>query len=841
MNMDNLIQELSAFMTPLPCFADERSRRAVLINAGLSDLLPSVTLSGSAYQCVASILHDFAQYGRTDALLRLLQEIRKLVGGDKQAECDALRDRIRHSERPAVAKLPRETLPSVGLFVDRRDALAAFGKFFANQQKRYFLLPGVGGIGKTALLAKAVAEFASDGSPSRVFYHAFNPQMTPDATALLLELHGFLEEHGDRRMDGVLRDPNLLFEAKLNALFAALAANAYCLIFDDCHVLLDDTHRVQHADLRRLFERFAAGGYQGKIILSSRIQPRFDRANAGIEAVWTLDDLPEADAIALMRELGYPDDAPELLQAVYRLAGGHPETLRLLAGLQQRRSLKKLVADMASWGDDLFDRLLDEVLRGLNETAARLLLAAAVHRLPLTEAAFEFHCAPPSDRESGVETPAFTTPPFQGGVSAALDTLVDKCVLRFDRESETYRLHALTRAYLLRSADADELRGLHARAAEYYESLEWNKNPTRYEHLTERLECRWHWFQAQNYERATRLALPISVLLDRFGLYDLELALLEETLATVPSEKDRSTTLDNLSLIYQARGDYATALTYLEQSLAIRREIGDKEGESVTLNNISSIFQAQGHYDKALEYSKRDLAICREIGDKAEEGTTLNNLSQIYAARGEYATALTYLEQSLAIHREVGNRAMEGTTLNNLSQIYAARGEYATALTYLEQSLAIHREVGNKAMEGTTLNNLATTAYAGGDYATALTYLEQCLTIFREIGDKAHEGGTLNNLSQIFKARGEYATALTYLEQSLAIRREIGDKAGEGVTCWNIGRFYEKQGDFAKAETYIRRSVEIAEETGHPDLEKRRSALQRIRQALKPQQASGGA
>ena len=167
--MDNLIQELSAFMTPLPCFADERSRRAVLINAGLSDLLPSVNLSGSAYQCVASILHDFAQYGRTDALLRLLQEIRKLVGGDKQAECDALRDRIRHSERPTVAKLPRETLPSVGLFVDRRDALAAFGTFFANQQKRYFLLSGVGGIGKTALLAIAVAEFAPDGSPSRVF------------------------------------------------------------------------------------------------------------------------------------------------------------------------------------------------------------------------------------------------------------------------------------------------------------------------------------------------------------------------------------------------------------------------------------------------------------------------------------------------------------------------------------------------------------------------------------------------------------------------------------------------------------------------------------------------
>ena len=115
------------------------------------------------------------------------------------------------------------------------------------------------------------------------------------------------------------------------------------------------------------------------------------------------------------------------------------------------------------------------------------------------------------------------------------------------------------------------------------------------------------------------------------------------------------------------------------------------------------------------------------------------------------------------------------------------------------------------------------------------------MAIQREIGDKAGEGATLNNLSQIYDARGDYATALTYLEQGFAICKEIGDKAGEHATCWNIGRIYQKQGDFAKAEAYIRRSMEIAEATGHPDLEKRRAALEEIRQALQEQGASGGA
>lgn len=84
--MENIVQELSAFLTPLPCFASESSRRAVLINAGLSDLLPSVNLSGSASDCVASLLFYFTQNSQTEELIALLREVYKSVGGEKKKE-----------------------------------------------------------------------------------------------------------------------------------------------------------------------------------------------------------------------------------------------------------------------------------------------------------------------------------------------------------------------------------------------------------------------------------------------------------------------------------------------------------------------------------------------------------------------------------------------------------------------------------------------------------------------------------------------------------------------------------------------------------------------------------
>ncbi|ALG66487.1 tetratricopeptide repeat protein [Beggiatoa leptomitoformis] len=233
--------------------------------------------------------------------------------------------------------------------------------------------------------------------------------------------------------------------------------------------------------------------------------------------------------------------------------------------------------------------------------------------------------------------------------------------------------------------------------------------------------------------------------------------------------------LNWLGTTNHALGNYETALRYLQQSLAIRQEIGDKRGEGMTLNNISGIYWSQGDYETALRYLQQSLAIQQEIGDKSGEGTTLNNISQIYDARGDYETALRYLQQSLAIRQEIGDKSGEGTTLNNISQIYSARGDTETALRYLQQSLAIAQEIGDKSGEGTTLNNMATTAYARGDYETALRYLQQSLAIQQEIGDVAGLCATLFNMGHIHLQNEEVQEGIAKFIEVYRIAHKIGE------------------------------------------------------------------
>ena len=92
-------------------------------------------------------------------------------------------------------------------------------------------------------------------------------------------------------------------------------------------------------------------------------------------------------------------------------------------------------------------------------------------------------------------------------------------------------------------------------------------------------------------------------------------------------------TLNNLSTLYHARGDYDTALRYLEESLAIRRAIGDRAGLCATLFNIGHIHLWKDEHQQALACWIEAYRIAKEIG-YAEVLAALENLAKQLGGNG---------------------------------------------------------------------------------------------------------------------------------------------------------------------------------------------------------------
>ena len=51
---------------------------------------------------------------------------------------------------------------------------------------------------------------------------------------------------------------------------------------------------------------------------------------------------------------------------------------------------------------------------------------------------------------------------------------------------------------------------------------------------------------------------------------------------------------ENLGTVFKSLGQYDEAKEYLEKALAIRTQIGGKEGEASSYGNLATVFQSVG-------------------------------------------------------------------------------------------------------------------------------------------------------------------------------------------------------------------------------------------------------
>ena len=64
--------------------------------------------------------------------------------------------------------------------------------------------------------------------------------------------------------------------------------------------------------------------------------------------------------------------------------------------------------------------------------------------------------------------------------------------------------------------------------------------------------------------------------------------------------------------------------------------MGDRAGEGITYGNIGCVYHEQGDFANAIEYLAQDLAIAKEVGNRAGEGTAYGNLGTCHMHLNEY-------------------------------------------------------------------------------------------------------------------------------------------------------------------------------------------------------------
>ncbi len=284
----------------------------------------------------------------------------------------------------------------------------------------------------------------------------------------------------------------------------------------------------------------------------------------------------------------------------------------------------------------------------------------------------------------------------------------------------------------------------------------------RLEELAQRADA---CFEAQEFHKAVE--------------YAEELLQLEEYLE--PDE--RSFWHNRLGVLYINIGRPEDALIHLNETLRISRDITkDISAYSTALNNISMIYSDWGEHEKALHYLDQSLKICIEQGDKKGEATALNNMSSIYLELKDYDGALQRLQRCLQVLQEIEDRTNEAACLGNIGNIFLHKGDYKQALQYIRQARALHEETGNRVGLASTLHVLATLSLAlGGDTVSYFRYEREAWRIANEVGsaEAIFEIGRVLGLALC--TRGNRREGLEILNKVLKIGRQMGTPDAKDV------------------------------------------------------------
>jgi tetratricopeptide (TPR) repeat protein len=226
---------------------------------------------------------------------------------------------------------------------------------------------------------------------------------------------------------------------------------------------------------------------------------------------------------------------------------------------------------------------------------------------------------------------------------------------------------------------------------------------------------------------------------------------------------------------WDMRGHFSEGRRWLEQALA-----GSAANHPATvaradaLNGSGVLAYLQGDYARAVTRYQESLAIRRQRGDKAGVAASLNNLGLVAEDQGDHAGAVALYEESLAVRRELGDQLNIAASLNNLGVVAEDQGDYARATKLHEEALAIMRKLGNQRGVAVSLSNLGRVAHEQGDDARSVVLLEECLEILRELGDRNGYIVGLEDVAGLAASVTNAAPVVRLLSAAAVLREELG-------------------------------------------------------------------
>lgn len=671
------------------------------------------------------------------------------------------RDLDKHVEKQLVTSLG--DLPRTRSFFGRETELENICALL-DARSSCLLVPGIAGIGKTALAGKVIEQYTHRRN---LLYHRC--QDWEGSRAFLEACAEWLSTIGDDDLADYIHATSVpQSSVAVNLIIGALEEIPSLIVIDDLHKVNDD---ALFSIIRGLSQRMGDAQECGLVMFSRSFRavvPLKDAEGKISALVLPLDGLDQPASRNLLTTM--PDLDMSAFLHIYTLSRGHPLILQLI----NRGSVG------STFHDTLETFVDEEIFSRLSGAEKRVLGAIAIYREPMPLEALSNH---------EIETDL-------------LGDLVEKGLAR-QVDSDNYDVHDLVREFLLRTFDTVTATALHADACAWY-----RKRLTAPE---QQLEYIYHLVNSEDADSLGDVLEKHGRTLIRSGHMELLPLLLNLDQSQYKSET-WAMILEMRGDIFSLQGRWDDAESEYEGALSLVMDLPNAslEIQGRLLSSKADLAIQRDESDSALELHRQALQLFIDTGNAKGAARTYANMGYIFRHRKDTKRALEVygnVEQLLEAEDDpelVEVRIKLASALLEMGEIDRAREHALSSYEETEGS----ENVGLHARARAVLGRF----YARtGDPDLALHHYSEALEQMAEESDQRSAVEITILLGEALSDAGRSAEAVEHYLDGLAMAEANDFRPMIGELLARLG---EAAPEKSERMNYLQRALTVFRELG---------------------------
>ncbi len=316
-------------------------------------------------------------------------------------------------------------------------------------------------------------------------------------------------------------------------------------------------------------------------------------------------------------------------------------------------------------------------------------------------------------------------------------------------------------------------------------------------------EALWGLGRAYAYLQEDDNALPI--LEEALALYEmLEQEQMAESIAQVSSETPEVAYADIqmdlyglLGAIYDDRANYAMALRYNQQALALAEILARRWEQANFQYNVGLVTAELGQYEQAEEALNQSIVLNEQIeqSEKIEQSEQIDLTASVMMTLGgvseqqqNYGEAITHYQEAIILYETLKTADLTSSSVdlqsiisrqvrvfNNLGMVYLKQGNQTAAQTAFEHGVTLLTPEANEVEpqiwvreRAILVNSLGELSQAKGDRDQAFQFYLQAFQLAQQEEDKIGEIEALLNFGRLMEAEEQPNLAIFFYKQAIA-------------------------------------------------------------------------